>query len=150
MRMLESRIPHTTCPKVVLLILTDNVDLVPKFQLVEYFAGRAAISRVFKESGKAVFSFDVEYTRSMDVLQPSGFALLDCMHMGTWRVEPCAHIVAILQGAQSLLPSAPPQELCMCMPRFVLPGRKCPLPHMAAMSSTCSETLHMPSCEMAR
>ena len=65
-----------------MLILTENVELVPKFQLVEYFSGRAAVSTAFKAAGKAVFSFDIVYSRSMDILQPAGFALLECILSG--------------------------------------------------------------------
>ena len=64
--------------KVALLMLTDNVSLVPKFQLVEYFAGKGEVSRIFKQAGKAVFSYDRDYTQSMDILSYGGFAQLVC------------------------------------------------------------------------
>ena len=66
--------------QVVLLSLTENTALQPKFQLVEYFAGDGAVSKVFQEAGKATFKFDVKYSaRGMNMLGHGGFATLDYM-----------------------------------------------------------------------
>ena len=51
------------------------------FDLVEFFAGKAAVSRVFKEGGHQVASYDSELGEGMDFLSPGGYAFLACRAM---------------------------------------------------------------------
>ena len=102
--------------KVALLSLTENISLQPKFQLVEYFAGDAAVSKVFEEAGKAAFKYDEKYaSRGLNVLTHGGFALLDCMFQAVsvcWKYmqyvfEPiCCQLRCAICAALSSVPGA--------------------------------------------
>ena len=61
-------------PQVLLLLWTDDVEISPRYGLVEYFAGKGEVSRAFRERGHRVASFDYEYGDEMDFLSPAGFA----------------------------------------------------------------------------
>ncbi|CAL1158007.1 unnamed protein product [Cladocopium goreaui] len=61
---------------VLLLGWTSNVDLNPKYTMVEYFAGKAHVSNVFNNSpGHRVASYEINDSRSMDFLSAPGFVL---------------------------------------------------------------------------
>ena len=73
---------------------TSNVDLNPKYTMVEYFAGKGHVSNVFKNSpGHRVASHEINDSRSMDFLSEPGFVFLIStmqvthvydMHQGYW------------------------------------------------------------------
>ena len=79
---------------VLLLGWTSNVDLNPKYTMVEYFAGKAHVSNVFNNSpGHRVASYEINDSRSMDFLSAPGFVFLisimqvthvNDMHQGYW------------------------------------------------------------------
>ena len=88
---------------VLLLGWTSNVDLNPKYTMVEYFAGKAHVSNVFNNSsghrvfnnspGHRVASYEINDSRSMDFLSAPGFVFLISimqvthvydMHQGYW------------------------------------------------------------------
>lgn len=61
-----------------MLIWADQVDTDMRWQLVEYFSGKAQLSAAWKERHKEVASFDYEYSEAMNFLSPPGFSLLGC------------------------------------------------------------------------
>lgn len=62
---------------VILLSFTSNVKLDNRWTMVEYFAGKGHTSAAFRESLEhQAASFEINDSRSMDFMSPSGFALL--------------------------------------------------------------------------
>ena len=82
--------------KVALISFTDNAVIQPKFHLIEFFAGKAAVTKAFQEGGKAVFAYDRDYSDSgsMDMNTHSGFTCLgrlihmhSCTLASTWGLR---------------------------------------------------------------
>ena len=63
---------------------TGNIDLSLQTQMLELFSGQGKVSGVFRRSGVATVSYDIEMfpdKRTMDFLSPSGFAYLSLYYV---------------------------------------------------------------------
>ena len=61
----------------VLLLLWSGLETTPRYDLVEYFSGCGKVSQAFRESGRSVASYDIEYSqKSMNFLESGGYSLL--------------------------------------------------------------------------
>lgn len=71
----------------MLLSFTDNVDLEMRLSMVEYFSGKGNVSRMFRDSGHGVGTFELEDSYSMDINMSAGFAFLAVIEFGNQSTQ---------------------------------------------------------------